>query len=114
MPLRDELFNAEQMEQHGKHLALKHTLGESEHRDRLLSRLDDNEQRLISTHTLLTKAVKSKLPIVPAGEWLLDNFYLIDEQVRTARRHLPKDYSRELPRLAEALLVGYRVYMTLL
>lgn len=111
MPLRDELFNAEQMEQHGKHLALKHTLGESEHRDRLLSRLDDNERRLISTHTLLTTAVKSKLPIVPAGEWLLDNFYLIDEQVRTARRHLPKDYSRELPRLAEGPSSGLpRVY----
>ena len=39
--------------------------------------------------------------ITPAGEWLLDNFYLIEEQIRTARRHLPKAYSRELPRLLE-------------
>ena len=36
----------------------------------------------------------------PAAEWLLDNFYLIDEEVRTANRHLPRGYSRELPRLA--------------
>ncbi|WP_243760378.1 glycoside hydrolase family 94 protein [Pseudomaricurvus hydrocarbonicus] len=111
MPLRDELFCAEQMEQHGKYLALKHTLGESEHLDRLLSRLDDNERRLIETHSLLTAAVKNKLRIVPAGEWLLDNFYLIDEQVRIARRHLPKDYSRELPRLVEGPSAGLpRVY----
>ena len=38
--------------------------------------------------------------ITPAAEWLLDNFYLIEEQIRTAKRHLPKGYSRELPRLA--------------
>ena len=38
--------------------------------------------------------------ITPAAEWLLDNFYLIEEQIRTAKRHLPTGYSRELPRLA--------------
>jgi cyclic beta-1,2-glucan synthetase len=111
MPLRDELFCAEQMALHGKYLALKHIVGEVGGPDRLLSRLDDNEQCLIATHALLTDAVKSKLPIVPAGEWLLDNFYLIDEQIRLARRHLPKNYSRELPRLAQGLSSGLpRVY----
>jgi hypothetical protein len=44
-------------------------------------------------------AVTEKRRIAPAGEWLLDNFYLIEEQIRTAKRHLPKGYSRELPRL---------------
>ena len=37
--------------------------------------------------------------ITPAGEWFLDNYHLIQEQIRTARRHLPRGYSRELPRL---------------
>ena len=49
--------------------------------------------------TRITAAVKTKRRIAPAGVWLLDNFYLIEEQIRTARRHLPKDYSRGLPRL---------------
>jgi hypothetical protein len=40
---------------------------------------------------------------MPAAEWLLDNFYLIEEQIRTAKRHLPKGYSRELPRLSTGL-----------
>ncbi|HEX7973312.1 MAG TPA: NAD(P)H-dependent oxidoreductase subunit E, partial [Anaerolineales bacterium] len=49
--------------------------------------------------------------IAPAGEWLLDNFYLIEEQIRTARRHLPKGYSRELPRLLSGPSAGHpRVY----
>ncbi len=47
----------------------------------------------------------------PADEWLLDNFYLIEEQIRTARRHLPKNYSRELPRLLGGPSAGFpRVY----
>ena len=49
--------------------------------------------------------------VTPAGEWLLDNFYLIEEEVRTAKRHLPPGYSRELPRIASGPNAGLpRVY----
>jgi hypothetical protein len=48
---------------------------------------------------------------MPAGEWLLDNFYFIEEQIRTAKRHLPKGYSRDLPRLLNGPSAGLpRVY----
>ncbi|MFH2047567.1 MAG: glucoamylase family protein [Pseudomonadota bacterium] len=98
-PLREELFSADQMEQHGKTLANSHILSSGHPRDQLLGRLAENESILIDVHNLLTEAVKANRRITPAGEWLLDNFYLIEEQIRTARRHLPKGYSRELPRL---------------
>ncbi|TSA46648.1 MAG: cyclic beta 1-2 glucan synthetase, partial [Deltaproteobacteria bacterium] len=98
-PLRAELFSADQMEEHGKTLAGSHTLSPIHTPDRLLTRLAENEGILIGVHNLLTEAVKANRRITPAGEWLLDNFYLIEEQIRTARRHLPKGYSRELPRL---------------
>ena len=49
--------------------------------------------------------------IAPAAEWLVDNFYLIEEQVRLAKRHLPKDYAKELPRLKTGPNAGRpRVY----
>ena len=98
-PLRAELFSADQMEQHGKILAGSHTLSPGHPPDRLLTRLTENEGLLIGVQNLLTEAVKANRRITPAGEWLLDNFYLIEEQIRTARKHLPKGYSRELPRL---------------
>jgi cyclic beta-1,2-glucan synthetase len=98
-PLRAELFSAAKVEQHGKTLAGSHTLSPGHAPDRLLTRLAENEGILIGVHNLLTEAVKASRRITPAGEWLLDNFYLIEEQIRTARRHLPKGYSRELPRL---------------
>jgi hypothetical protein len=110
-PLRAELFSASQMEQHGATLAAAHVLSPSAPQNRLLQRLDENEQVLIETCGLLTAAVKSKQRIAPAAEWLLDNFYLIQEQIRTARQHLPKGYSRGLPRLAQGPSGGLpRVY----
>ena len=100
-PLRSELFSADQMERHGKRLAAAHRLDPRRATDRLLARLAENEGVLIGACDLLTAAVKANRRITPAGEWLLDNFYLIEEQIRTAERHLPRGYSRELPRLAE-------------
>ena len=98
-PLRSELFSTEQMERRGKTLAGLHRLSTRREPDQLLARLADNEYALMVTCNLLTTAVKAKRRISPAGEWLLDNFYLIEEQIRTAKRHFPAGYSRELPRL---------------
>ena len=110
-PLRSELFSADQMEQHGKTLAGLHQLSPGQAPDQLLSRLAENEGVLIGVRDLLAEAVKANRRITPAGEWLLDNFYLIEEQIRTAKRHLPKGYSRELPRLLNGSTVGLpRVY----
>ena len=110
-PLRSELFSADQMEQHGKVLAGSHRLSPERARDRLLKRLAENEGVLLEVRNLLTEAVKANRRITPAGEWLLDNFYLIEEQIRTAKRHLPKGYSQGLPRLLNGPSAGLpRVY----
>jgi cellobiose phosphorylase len=100
LPLRSELFSSDQMKQHGENLANSHELSPEYTSDQLLSRLGENEAILMEACDLLAEAVKANRRIAPAGEWLLDNFYLIEEQIRTARRHLPKGYSRELPRLS--------------
>jgi cellobiose phosphorylase len=104
--LRSELFSAEQMERHGQALAAQHRLSPRSRNNLLLDRLDDNEAVLIHTCERLTEATRRKRRITPAGEWLLDNFYLVEEQIRIARRHLPKGYSRELPRLESGPSAG--------
>jgi len=111
LPLRAELFSAAQMAAHGKTLATHHELSKRGGRDRLLSRLSENAAVIEATCDELTAAVKSGRQITPASEWLLDNFYLIEEQIRIARRHLPKNYSKELPRLGKGAPDGCpRVY----
>ncbi|MGB4860488.1 MAG: glucoamylase family protein, partial [Dokdonella sp.] len=110
-PLRAELFSAEQMERHGAILANSHHLQPNRISEQLLRRLTDNQRVLEQARESLAAAAAANRSITPAGEWLLDNFYVIDEQIRTARRHLPKGYSRELPRLAEGGSAGMpRVY----
>jgi len=111
LPLRAELFSASQMELHGKILAAMHQLSGKRTQDRLLSRLAENEKVLRDVHRLLTEDVKNERRMTPAGEWLLDNFYVIEEQIRTAAKHLPKGYSRELPQLRGGHTAGLpRVY----
>ncbi len=111
LPLRSELFSAAQMAAHGGHLAARHQLSKKGGPDRLLSRLTENAEVIAATCDELTAAIKAGRQITPASEWLLDNFYLIEEQIRTARRHLPKDYSKELPRLSNPDAEGNpRVY----
>ncbi len=99
-PLRAALFSADQMALHGRQLAAAHVLSTVHVRDRLLARLADNETVLVAVCELLAATVAAKLRITPAAEWLLDNFYLVEEEIRIARRLLPRGYSRELPRLA--------------
>ncbi len=101
-PLRAALFSSDQMVGHGKLLAGRHRLARSHRPDRLLARLTTNERVLENVARQLRQAVAKERPVTPASEWLLDNMYLIDEEIRTARRHLPHGYSQELPRLAEA------------
>jgi cyclic beta-1,2-glucan synthetase len=111
LPLRSELFSADQMERHGKALASAHRLTPRHARDELLPRLAANESVLIGVCKRLIAAVSANHRISPAGEWLLDNFHLIEEQIGTAKRHLPRGYSRELPRLAAGPSMGLpRVY----
>lgn len=105
-PLRAELFSTDQMEQHGVRLASIHRLSSKQVSEHLLSRLAANESMLLSTRNQLMVSVLAKQPITPASEWLLDNFYLIEEQIHTARQHLPKGYSRELPILAGGTSAG--------
>ncbi|MEO7743548.1 MAG: glucoamylase family protein [Usitatibacter sp.] len=110
-PLRSELFSAEQMERHGKELAATHRLASGRNSHLLLTRLAQNERRLAEVSALLAEAVAGNRRITPGAEWLLDNFHLVEEQIRTAKRHLPKAYSRELPRLSQGASAGLpRVY----
>jgi cyclic beta-1,2-glucan synthetase len=111
LPLRAELFSTDQMQGYGKTLAARHRVIEGRAPNKLLKRLADNEELLIEVHNLLTEAVKENTRIIPAGEWLLDNFYLIQEQIRTGKKHLPKGYSEDLPRLVNGASEGLpRVY----
>ena len=108
-PLRAELFNVEQLAGHARALAARQRVAARRVPNNLLDRLGDNE-KVLREFNVATLAVDPNRRITPAAEWLLDNFYLIDEQIQMARRHLPRGYSRELPRLVNSPDGFPRVY----
>jgi cellobiose phosphorylase len=104
------LLTVEQLGRHAKTLALDHKTVITRSGNRLLARLHENEE-ILRAFNRATVAVHESRQITPAAEWLLDNFYLIEEQIQMARRHLPRNYSRELPRLLTGHSAGLpRVY----
>jgi cyclic beta-1,2-glucan synthetase len=117
-PLRAELFSISQLERHAKSLAGWHRIvpvraGRFIFRrpSQLLPRLAANEAVFQAEYEQLTAALKRGRRMTPAAEWFIDNYYLIEEQIRTARVHLPRGYSHELPQLANGPSTGLpRVY----
>ena len=110
-PFHLELYNSDQMEIHAEAVAKAHVEQKGKVHDKLLKRLDKNETVLLEVRNLLVESIQSSKIITPGGEWLLDNFYLIEEQVIIARKHLPKGYSEGLPYLANGNSAGTpRVY----
>jgi cellobiose phosphorylase len=104
-PLRAELFTVEQLARHARTLAASHTTGVHHGSNRLLARLDANERKLRAFNRASIGG-SPRCRLTPAAEWMLDNFYLIEEQIQMARRHLPRGYSRELPRLVNGPSAG--------
>jgi cyclic beta-1,2-glucan synthetase len=112
-PLRSALFNADQLRQHGVVLARSHRFSQRKVRRNVLiaDRLSENKEALQRIRAILAEAIEAKRKITPAGEWLLDNFYLIEEQIRLSRLFLPEGYSRRLPLLEGGPSAGLpRVY----
>jgi len=97
-PIAAELFSADQMERYGEKLAQSHKLSSKKAPYYLLKRLAANETLLTRNCLILSSGEKNS--IAPAGEWLLDNFYLIEEQIRLVRQLLPKNFGKGLPALA--------------
>jgi cyclic beta-1,2-glucan synthetase len=98
--LPPELFSTDQMESHGFTLAMAHELTHKPCMDMLLKRLSQSAAILDQSYVTLSHQHTIEDGFSPASEWLLDNFYLIQEQILIIRRNLPKGYGRELPQLS--------------
>src|SRR5688572_1849621 len=110
-PFQAEFFSVERLEQYAQTLAAEHETVTKKGRAQLLPRLEDNGRKLEAVYKSLVEALRTGRPISPAAEWLVDNYHIIEEQLREIREDLPKSYYHELPKLASGELAGYpRIY----
>jgi cyclic beta-1,2-glucan synthetase len=115
LPIREELYSFERLEQYAAALAAEHKIDEKPQRaSLLLPRLDENGRKLVATYRALAESIRNEHVISPAAEWLVDNFHIVEEQIREIREDLPKSYYHELPKLAEGDFKNYpRIYAVL-
>jgi len=107
-PIRSELFSVERLEQHAESLASSQPITATPTTvQSLVDRLADNERVLLEAYRSIAKAADEGRPITPAAEWLLDNFHLVEQQVREVRTDLPPGYYRQLAKLSSGPLAGY-------
>ncbi len=104
--LRTVQFQA--LKQHAESLATAQTVTEEMSRGRpLIPRVLDNGRVLLNSYRFIARAIQEQHTITPAAEWLVDNFHIVDEQLREIREDLPPGYYRKLPKLASGHLQGY-------
>jgi cyclic beta-1,2-glucan synthetase len=107
-PIRSELFSIERLEQHAESLAVaQHVMAKPVAGRPLSARLADNGRVLLQAYRVIAESVSEGQVIMPAAEWLVDNFHVVDEQIREIHDDLPRGYYRQLPKLAEGPLEGY-------
>ena len=111
-PVRAELFSIDRLEQHAESLAAaQHVECRPTSDHRLERRLRDNEQALRAAYIVTTATTLDARSIAPAAAWLIDNFHVVQEQVRAIRIDLSPGFHKQLPRLSNGPFLGYpRVY----
>ncbi len=67
-----------------------------------IPRVKDNIEYISLVADLLKQHIKIDVPIHPAGEWILDNFYVIEKAAKVVRKKLSKKEYINLPGLEES------------
>ena len=107
-PVREELFSVERLEEHARSLATAQAVTPMPNKGRSLAgRLAENEAALLDAYRTMTAVIDEGRVITPAAEWLIDNYHLIERQIRQIRTDLPPGYYRQLPKLAIGPFAGY-------
>ncbi|MDP9127379.1 MAG: hypothetical protein M3N08_03845 [Pseudomonadota bacterium] len=110
--IRGEILSAERLEQFAETLALEHSLTFRGGRgDALRKRLVDNDATLREAYLSISGAARQLIEMPPAAEWLMDNYFVLEEQIREIHNDLPGSYYRKLPKLVYGALKGSpRIY----
>ena len=111
--IKGALLDTQQLEDYLRKIASGHVLQDKSNKYTYpIPRLKENFEFITEVYNLLNEHIKLKLPIHPAGEWILDNFYIIDETVKTVTKELTlKKYTNFLE-IANGPYAGFaRIYV---
>ena len=107
LPIRSELFGIERLEEHARSLAAAQPVASASVRGPgLAGRLADNAAFLLDASRAMAPGDGRREELTPAGKWLIDNYHLVEVQIREIGIDLPPGYYAQLPKLAEGPFAG--------
>ena len=111
-PIRSEVFGLQRFAQHGRSLGDTHRAARASARAaNFFPRLRSNISALRQAHLYIGTQSSTGHDNSPAAEWLLDNFHLIEAQLKEIHEGLPRSFYRALPVLLDPPLAGLpRIY----
>ena len=107
------VLDKHQLEMYLEKLASDHILKEKSDKNTYpIPRMMENFEVITMVYNLLNEHIKLKIPIHPAGEWLLDNYYILEETVKSIEKELPLKKYRDFLGIANGANYGFaRIYV---
>ncbi len=95
-PYRKDRFVS--MENYAKKIAIEHKVtGKASYETFPIKKLLEDFKTIGIAYNVLNECINLDVAILPSGEWLLDNYYLIEEQVNSIKNELKESEYLRLP-----------------
>lgn len=106
------VLDKNQLQKYLENMASEHILCSKSSKETYpIPRLKDNFNYITKTYDILNLNLKTGVQIHPAGEWLLDNYYIIEETVKGIIKELPLKKYKNFIGIASGEYKGYaRIY----
>ena len=113
LSIKGAVLDKYQLEKYLEKLASDHILKEKSDKNTYpIPRMQENFVAITEVYNLLNEHIKLKIPIHPAGEWLLDNYYIIEETVKNIEKELTLKKYRNFLGIANGTNYGFaRIYV---
>ncbi len=107
------VLDKNQLEKYLEKLASDHVLKDKSDKNTYpIPRMMENFDTITMVYNLLNEHIKLKIPIHPAGEWLLDNYYIIEETVKGIEKELTLKKYKNFLGIANGVNYGFaRIYV---
>ena len=106
--IRGTLLDRNQLAKHIEKTASDHSIKSFSNKDTYpIPNLIEDYKFILETYNLLTRHLKLGIKIHSAGEWILDNFYVIEETVKVIQKELPLKKYKKMIGLSNDRYLGF-------
>ena len=106
--IRGTLLDKSQLSQYIEKIADEHNVKSSSSKETYpIPLVKENYNYILETYKLLNKHIKLGIKIHSAGEWILDNFYIIEETVKSIEKEMPLKKYKSMIGLSSGRFKGF-------